>query len=914
MKRLFILAFIGITSLCQAQLDISISGEDSLCFGQSSIYQVEVSSPANHYLFRDTTVLSTGSRGFVALSANYSHLDVTNTFTYDLWVQPGRTITMKSESSTCPGSMDVRLANNTQNWAIVPNGLGGGLLSVGLSIGTNGVIVGEHSANIITSRLSHTVAIDDWVHVAIVYTPATIYLYLDGVLVRSRATPCPSNDKCVSSNITGHYYSPDFNGNVDEFRLWDVALSQDQIRDLAGKKLLAETSGLRYYASFDGGAYTRTLGDLGTADMTQYIIPDEGYIKALDLGHDYYTGTDINNLMAYIPGELSYLWSTGDQDAQIIFAPDLGANYLRVKVSSDGELGRDTFPVYAEDCGLPVFCDTLLIRDTLVIHDTLYMNPCGGAPEVQYVKFESYYSEDAAQVNVYELQVYKDGVNIALNMPAAANSTNGSQPNRAVDGNHGSRWSGDRNDPGPDSINPHFLVVDLEAGFEPDSILLNIEGFDHWDQSFNLAVSSDSASWQTIAEKADTTGIFIFYPELSACPPCYDTIYTTINDTIWHTVVDSMSYSPVPTQNLVAYYPFNGNAEDESGNGYDGQVTGATLVEDRFGETNSAYSFDRDNDYIQVPNSVDMIKGDEEMTVSFWAYFKRDESNQHIIGNFTSYNFAQFRDWGFFTIGTNYMGSFNHRDDVDVRINYNVHHGSVMDLVLHQWEHITLVYDRNSVRVYVDGNMTQYNEAPVKPFTVGNNFNLMIGASRPNDDYTFEGMLDDIRIYNRALDSAEVLSLNRESPRTDYLFDTIRHVVIDTTFIPVYDTTFVTREVYDTTYVNQTVYDTTYTAVNDTLRINISLPNVTPPYNINTLKVYPNPARDRLFINTGNFGLIHRYQIKIINQQGSTVYETLVEDFLYEADLSSWSGEGLYFLQVIDRKGRIVDIKKIVLY
>jgi hypothetical protein len=43
---------------------------------------------------------------------------------------------------------------------------------------------------------------------------------------------------------------------------------------------------------------------------------------------------------------------------------------------------------------------------------------------------------------------------------------------------------------------------------------------------------------------------------------------------------------------LVAHYPFNGNANDESGNGNNGTVNGATLTTDRFGNMNKAYSFD----------------------------------------------------------------------------------------------------------------------------------------------------------------------------------------------------------------------------------------------------------------------------------------------------------------------------------
>ncbi len=47
---------------------------------------------------------------------------------------------------------------------------------------------------------------------------------------------------------------------------------------------------------------------------------------------------------------------------------------------------------------------------------------------------------------------------------------------------------------------------------------------------------------------------------------------------------------------LVAYYPFNGNANDESGNGNDEKVNGATLATDRSGESGKAYSFDGEND------------------------------------------------------------------------------------------------------------------------------------------------------------------------------------------------------------------------------------------------------------------------------------------------------------------------------
>lgn len=54
----------------------------------------------------------------------------------------------------------------------------------------------------------------------------------------------------------------------------------------------------------------------------------------------------------------------------------------------------------------------------------------------------------------------------------------------------------------------------------------------------------------------------------------------------------SIVFSQIPTSGLVAYYPFNGNANDLSGNSYNGTVDGATLTLDRFGNANNAYYFD----------------------------------------------------------------------------------------------------------------------------------------------------------------------------------------------------------------------------------------------------------------------------------------------------------------------------------
>jgi len=66
---------------------------------------------------------------------------------------------------------------------------------------------------------------------------------------------------------------------------------------------------------------------------------------------------------------------------------------------------------------------------------------------------------------------------------------------------------------------------------------------------------------------------------------------------------------------LVAYYPFDGNANDESGNGNDGTVVGPSLTKDRQGRENSAYDFDQ-NEFIRIPSSWD-IDCSETKEISF---------------------------------------------------------------------------------------------------------------------------------------------------------------------------------------------------------------------------------------------------------------------------------------------------------
>ena len=119
-------------------------------------------------------------------------------------------------------------------------------------------------------------------------------------------------------------------------------------------------------------------------------------------------------------------------------------------------------------------------------------------------------------------------------------------------------------------------------------------------------------------------------------------------------------------------------------------------------------------------------------------------------------------------------------------------------------------------------------------------------------------------------------------------------------------------QVYDTITTQINVYDTVLVSVTDTLIINTSL-GLPAPNNTNTIQVYPNPANDHITIDNVNFALISNYTIIIENSLGQQVFSSLINQQQFYVDLNGWSGNGVYFLKLINPQNNIVTIRKIVL-
>jgi len=181
--------------------------------------------------------LSNTAVTFNSSAPSYIDININNNligqFSLMMWVKANRTSTYVAESSVCSGAVSVPLANSNQNWAMIP-GQGINILGVGLSFVQNGIMVGEHTANVLVSRLSYPVSSTDFNQVVVVYRTDSTFLYLNGVKVRARAMYCSSNNKILYSPIRfgGSLYSPNFAGAIDDIGIWNRALTQQEITNL----------------------------------------------------------------------------------------------------------------------------------------------------------------------------------------------------------------------------------------------------------------------------------------------------------------------------------------------------------------------------------------------------------------------------------------------------------------------------------------------------------------------------------------------------------------------------------------------------------------------------------------------------------------------------------------------------------
>ena len=223
-------------------------------------------------------------------------------------------------------------------------------------------------------------------------------------------------------------------------------------------------------------------------------------------------------------------------------------------------------------------------------------------------------------------------------------------------------------------------------------------------------------------------------------------------------VIKAQTPNYLPTGGLVAWYPFNGNANDQSGNGNNGVVHGANLTNDRTGTNNQAYSFNGRNNYISIPFS-NSIAVQNEITVSVWLYMEGGSCNPRILEINSLAN-----QCGGYSISTN--GTSNSSRTVNAvlgKCTQEVGGTSINSMNGLSWHHLVFTASglRGVSQFYFDGVPQEIMSGALSFFnTINyNNNNLTIGNTNSNRCNWFGGKLDDIAIYNRVISNNEVNQL-----------------------------------------------------------------------------------------------------------------------------------------------------------
>lgn len=214
----------------------------------------------------------------------------------------------------------------------------------------------------------------------------------------------------------------------------------------------------------------------------------------------------------------------------------------------------------------------------------------------------------------------------------------------------------------------------------------------------------------------------------------------------------------IPTSNLIGYWSFNGNANDESFNSNHGTVYDATLIPDRFGILNRAYSFDG-NDGISIPHSLTLNMSDS-LSFSVWVKPESLTGTKMILGksNFSSTTNYLIRIMPGGYIQWEYNG-YTETDSVPLHIN--------------TWHHIVVSAEGpgQTKKIYLDNRLiavTAVSSGPSgfisDPFT--------IGYASYNSEF-FVGAIDDIRMYRKELTVVEINALFNETCSTSDSIDII---------------------------------------------------------------------------------------------------------------------------------------------
>jgi hypothetical protein len=207
----------------------------------------------------------------------------------------------------------------------------------------------------------------------------------------------------------------------------------------------------------------------------------------------------------------------------------------------------------------------------------------------------------------------------------------------------------------------------------------------------------------------------------------------------------------VPTSGLVGWWPFNGNANDESGNGNNGTVNGAILTGDRFGNSNSAYSFGGTSDFINGQLISPLVTTGSGITISTWL-------NIPIVASAPQFNLANNNGSGY-GLWSNYINNSYVISGLsgNAFVQPSMQLNDLIPPVINLWHSVIMTCDlsSNNSKLYIDGNIVDQSNSQL----IQGSFDLFTFGKWPGNNVYLNGKLDDIGLWNRALSQQEITDL-----------------------------------------------------------------------------------------------------------------------------------------------------------
>jgi hypothetical protein len=350
----------------------------------------------------------------------------------------------------------------------------------------------------------------------------------------------------------------------------------------------------------------------------------------------------------------------------------------------------------------------------------------------------------------------------------------------------------------------------------------------------------------------------------------------------------------VPTTGLVGWWPFNGNANDESGNGNNGTVNGATLTTDRNGLASSAFSFDGNADFINCGNNSSVnISG--SITISSWILANNFDNDHGIVSKMNTSGVCAYNLVTSSAFSISPLNKLRWDNSCDFLFSNAI--------TSNNWIHVVVTFDNTNSekKIYINGLLSASNFTAQSSINL-NSDNLFIGAHQPSNvaNWSWDGKLDDIGIWNRVLTTCEIQDLYNASLGSTNSFSNQIETALDSYTWPLNNQTYSQSGTYTDTIPNTVGCDSIVTL---NLTMNFSGIN---ELNQSKLIISPNPTKDNFSImGLDKLGNVNSMVLKDLNGKTVKVLDPKATQFKI-TDLN----KGVYFLTI--SAGEMQEVIKLI--